>query len=50
MTNHIGTNTPKLVPSRWPPFNPTQTGLCKLRMGLELVENKEVWYHLLGIA
>ena len=31
MTGHIGTNTPKFVPSRWrwPPFDPTQTGLCK---------------------
>ena len=28
---HIGTNTPKFVPSRWGrlPFDPTQTGLCK---------------------
>ena len=31
MTGHIGTNTPKFVPPRWgrPPFDPTQTGLCK---------------------
>ena len=30
-TGHIGTNTPKFVPSRWgwPPFDPTQTGLCR---------------------
>ena len=30
-TSHIGTNTPKFVPPRWgrPPFDPTQTGLCK---------------------
>ena len=27
----LGTNTPKFVPSRWgwPPFDPTETGLCK---------------------
>ena len=32
MTGHIGTNAPKFVPSRWgwPPFDPTETGLCKL--------------------
>ena len=31
MTGHIGTSTPKFVPPRWgrPPFDPTQTGLCK---------------------
>ena len=31
VTGHIGTNTPKFVPPRWgrPPFDPTQTGLCK---------------------
>ena len=31
MSGHIGTNTPKFVPPRWgrPPFDPTQTGLCK---------------------
>ena len=31
MTGHIGTNTPKIVPPRRgrPPFDPTQTGLCK---------------------
>ena len=31
MTSHIWTNTPKFVPPRWgrPPFDPTQTGLCK---------------------
>ena len=31
MTGDIGTNTPKFVPPRWgrPPFDPTQTGLCK---------------------
>ena len=31
VTGHIGTNTPKFVPSHWgrPPFDPTQTGLCK---------------------
>ena len=31
MTGHIGTNAPKFVPPRWgrPPFDPTQTGLCK---------------------
>ena len=31
MTGHIGTNTPKFVHPRWgrPPFDPTQTGLCK---------------------
>ena len=31
ITCHIGTNTPKFVPPRWgrPPFDPTQTGLCK---------------------
>ena len=31
MTGRIGTNTPKFVPPRWgwPPFDPTQTGLCK---------------------
>ena len=29
----IGANTPKCVPLRWgrPPFDPTQTGLCKFR-------------------
>ena len=31
LTSHIGTNTPKFLPPRWgrPPFDPTQTGLCK---------------------
>ena len=31
LTGHIGTNKPKFVPPRWgqPPFDPTQTGLCK---------------------
>ena len=31
VTGHVGTNTPKFVPPRWqrPPFDPTQTGLCK---------------------
>ena len=31
MTGQRGTNTPKFVPPRWgrPPFDPTQTGLCK---------------------
>ena len=31
MTGLIGTNTPKFVPPCWgrPPFDPTQTGLCK---------------------
>ena len=41
MTGHIGTNTPKFVPPRWgrPPFDPTQTGLCKFgRVSLELAE------------
>ena len=35
MTGHIGTNTPKFVPPRWgrPPFDPTQTGLCKFGRG-----------------
>ena len=30
-TGHVGTNTPKFVPSRWgwPPLDPTQMGLCK---------------------
>ena len=35
MTGRIGTNTPKFVPPRWgrPPFDPTQTGLCKFGRG-----------------
>ena len=41
MTCHIGTNTPKFVPPRWgrPPFDPTQTGLCKFWCVLELAES-----------
>ena len=35
MTGHVGTNTPKFVPPCWgrPPFDPTQTGLCKFGRG-----------------
>ena len=35
MTGHIGTNTPKSVTPCWgrPPFDPTQTGVCKLGRG-----------------
>ena len=31
MTGHIGTNTPTFLPPPWgrPPFDPTQTGLCR---------------------
>ena len=41
VTDHTGTNTPKFVPPRWgrPPFDPTQTGLCKSVVGLELADN-----------
>ena len=42
MTGHIWTNTPKFVPPRRgrPPFDPTQTGLCKFNsvVGLELAD------------
>ena len=32
---HTGTNTPKFAPPRWgrPPFDPTQTGLCRFGCG-----------------
>ena len=40
LTSHIWTNTPKCVPSRrgWRPSGPTQTGLCKIQVGLESEE------------
>ena len=43
MTGHIGTNTPKFVPSRWgwQPFGPTQTGLCKF--GWAWSSLRELW-------
>ena len=41
MTGHIGTNTPKFVPSRWgmTALWPYSNGAVQIRVGLELAEN-----------